>query len=91
MYIGLIRPVEERTADVSGTSLDEVHAAATAQVPDGFDLVSTPVRMIKGSIALTATATYQRRDGIREIRAEDREGLHAKVPEGWQLLSIRTA
>lgn len=91
MYIGTIRPDETRTADLSGNSLEEIHAAAVAQQPDGFELISAPVQMIKGSTALTATATFRRLDGIREIEADDRTSLFAKVPAGWQLLEVRSA
>ncbi|EQM81796.1 MULTISPECIES: hypothetical protein [Microbacterium] len=34
---------------------------------------------------------FQRRDGLREIEAENMDALIALVPEGWQLLSVRTA
>lgn len=46
--------------------------------------------MIEGSTALTATATYRRVDGIREIEADDRAALFAKVPDGWQMLGVRS-
>lgn len=90
MYIGLIRPVEERTVDLTGNSLEEIRDAAHAQLPAGFELVSAPVRMIKGSTALTSKAVFQRRDGIREIDADDRGALYAKVPDGWQMVSVRS-
>ncbi|SDG21154.1 hypothetical protein [Microbacterium sp. 77mftsu3.1] len=90
MYIGTIRPDETRTADLTGNSLEEIHAAAVAQLPTGFELVSAPVRMIKGSTALTATATFRRVDGIREVEADTRDGLDTIVPAGWQLLTVRT-
>lgn len=40
-----------RTVDLTGNSLDEIHAAAEAQCPDGFELTAAPVRMIKSSTA----------------------------------------
>ncbi|MGA6128850.1 MULTISPECIES: hypothetical protein [unclassified Microbacterium] len=89
MYIGTIRPDETRTAELTGNSLEEIHAAAIAQLPDGFELAAAPVQMIKGSTALTATATYRRVDGIREVEADDRGALLAKVPDGWRLLEVR--
>ena len=89
MYIGTIRPDETRTAELTGNSLEEIHAAAIAQLPDGFELAAAPVQMIKGSTALTATATYRRVDGIREVEADDRGALFAKVPGGWRLLEVR--
>ena len=89
MYIGTIRPDETRTADLTGNSLEEIHAAAIAQLPDGFELAAAPVQMIKGSTALTATATYRRVDGIREVAADDRRAMFAKVPDGWRLLEVR--
>lgn len=90
MYIGTIRPDETRTADLTGNSLEEIHAAAIAQLPVGFELTSAPVQMIKGSTALTATATYRRVDGMRDVEADDRAALFAQVPAGWQMLSVRS-
>ncbi|GLJ79736.1 hypothetical protein [Microbacterium imperiale] len=89
MYIGTIRPVETSTIDLTGHSLAEITEQAEAATPPGFRLVSAPVRMIKGSTELTATATFRRYDGSRDIEADDRAALHALVPEGWQLVSIR--
>ncbi|WP_036324123.1 hypothetical protein [Microbacterium sp. 11MF] len=91
MYLGTMRPSETQAVDLTGNSLEEIHAAAIARLPAGFELVSAPVQMIKGSTALTATATFRRVDGIREIEADDRAALFAKVPAGWQLLELRTA
>ena len=91
MFIGTIRPDETRTAELTGNSLEEIHAAAVAQLPDGFELTGAPVRMIKGSTTLTATATYRRIDRVREIDADDRGALFAKVPVGWRLLEVREA
>jgi len=89
--IGTVRPNETRTIDLTGNSLEEIHSAAVAQLSDGFELVSAPVQMIKGNTALTANATFRRVDGTREIEADDRAGLFAKVPDGWQLLEVRAA
>lgn len=89
MYIGTIRPVETSSIDLTGHSLAEIKEQALAATPAGFRLASTPVKMIKGSTELTATATFRRHDGGRDIEADDREALHALVPEGWQLVSIR--
>ncbi len=90
MFTGTIRPDETRTAELTGNSLEEIRAAAIAVLPSGFELVSAPVQMIKGSTALTATATFRRVDGVREVEADDRAALFAKVPEGWQLLEVRS-
>ena len=90
MFIGTIRPDETRTIELTGNSLEEIHAAAIAQLPDGFELVAAPVQMVKGSTALTATATYRRVVPVREVEADDRAALFGKVPEGWRMLSVRT-
>ena len=87
MLIGVIRPVETRTLDVTGEGLHAIAAQLTA--PPGWELVSAPALPTKGSTELHATATFARRDGLREIEAEDRAALDAQIPEGWQLLSIR--
>lgn len=87
--IGTIRPVETRTVNVEAHSLADVHTALEQQRPDGFELTDAPVRMSNGTTALTATGTFARRDGIREIEADARAGLDALIPDGWQLVSVR--
>jgi hypothetical protein len=89
MLIGTIRPTESATVDVQGTSLEDVYAKLAEQAPAGFDLVSAPVRMIKGAPLMEATATFHRRDEPTVIEAEDMDALTGKVPDGWQLLSVR--
>lgn len=89
MLIGSIRPVETRTVDVTAPSLEAVHADLESQRPAGFDLVSAPVRMIKGAALMETTGKFARRDEPSEIEAVDMDTLIGKVPDGWQLLSVR--
>lgn len=89
MYIGTIRPVESSSTELTGHSLAEIRDQARAATPDGFHLVSAPVQMIKGSTELKATATFRRRDGQRDIEADDRAALDAQVPDGWELVNLR--
>lgn len=89
MLIGLIRPLESQTLTVQGTELDEIQDLITAQSPAGWETAAAPVAMSKKDTILTATATVVRRDGLREIEAEDVDALRALVPEGYQLLSVR--
>lgn len=89
MLIGLIRPVETRAVEVQGASIAELTRTVEAQTPDGWEVTAIPVRMSKGSTVLSSTATIARRDGAREIDADTVDGLWAKVPDGWQLLSYR--
>lgn len=91
MLIGLVRPRETHTVNVTGPTLEDVHTQLAAQQPEGFALTSAPARMLRESMSIEAKGTFERRDGIREIEAEDMDGMHAKVPEGWQLLSVRRA
>lgn len=91
MLIGLMRPVENRSFDVEAADLAGIQEALEALRPDGFDLVSAPVEMIKGAPILKATGTFQRRDGIEQIEADDMDALQNKVPDGWRLLSVRPA
>ncbi|WP_298040802.1 hypothetical protein [uncultured Microbacterium sp.] len=91
MLIGLMRPVEVQTFDVESADLAGVQNQLEALRPEGFDLISAPVRMIKGAPVLEATGTFARRDGIREIEGDDMDALLAQVPDGWQLLSVRSA
>lgn len=91
MLFAMIRPLETSTAEVIGTTPDDVQTQLDAQRQPGFDLVSAPVRMLKGEAKMAATGTFSRVDGIREIEAEDMAKLRAKVPDGWRMLSIRRA
>ncbi|WP_217177018.1 hypothetical protein [Streptomyces sp. AC495_CC817] len=90
MLIGLMRPVETASFPVEGASLEEIQTRLEEHRPEGFDLVSSPVEMIKGAAVLKATGTFARRDQVTEIEADDLDALQAKVPEGWQLLSVRS-
>ncbi|KQQ64497.1 hypothetical protein [Microbacterium sp. Leaf320] len=91
MLIALIRPVESSTADVIGTTLAEVLVELEQHRKPGFDLTSAPVRMLKGEAKMEAMGTFKRVDGIEQIEAEDMTSLRAKVPEGWRMLTVRTA
>ncbi|MFF7681445.1 hypothetical protein ACFZA2_01700 [Microbacterium sp. NPDC007973] len=91
MLIGTIRPVETRTIEVEAHSLAEAHELLEAQCPPGFELANTPVTMGKGTTLLTAVGTFIRRDGARDIEAADRAALDAQVPDGWALITIRSA
>lgn len=90
MLAALIRPQETSTTEVVGTTLEDVMTQLQAQRPEGFDLVSSPVRMLKGEAKMEATGTFRRVDGIREIQADSMAALEAQVPEGWQMLSVRS-
>jgi hypothetical protein len=90
MLIGRIRPVETRTVDVEGASLEALSAAVTTQLPAGWVATDIPAAMPKGSQLLTSTASMARRDGVEQIEADDMAALEAKVPEGWQLLSVHS-
>lgn len=91
MLIGLMRPVETTSVAIEATDLADVQAQLAAQRPEGFDLVSSPVEMVKGAAVLKAVGTFARRDQVTEIEADDMAALEVKVPEGWQLLSVREA
>lgn len=90
MLIGLMRPVEFQSFDVEATDMAGIQTELATHRPDGFDLISAPAQMIKGAQILKATGTFSRRDSVQEIEAEDMDALHAKVPEGWQLLNVRS-
>jgi len=89
MLVAQIRPIEKTTIDVIGTTLEDVITQLDAHRQAGFDLVSAPVRMLKGEAKMEATGTFSRVDGIREIDADDMDALQAKVPDGWRMLSVR--
>lgn len=89
MLVALIRPVESHTVELVGDSLEDVYTQLAGHEPEGYDLVSAPVRMLAGAEGIKATARFDRRDGLREIEADDMDALMAKVPDGWQMLSVR--
>ncbi|MBP3978196.1 hypothetical protein [Microbacterium sp. BLY] len=91
MLVALIRPRGSSTVDVTGVSLEDVHTQLDAHRQPGYVLTSAPVRMLKGEAKMEATGTFQRVDGVEQIEADDMAGIEAKVPEGWQLLSVRRA
>jgi hypothetical protein len=84
-----MRPVETTSVSVEGASLEEIQTKLESLRPAGFDLVSSPVEMIKGAAVLKAVGTFARRDQVTEVQADDMDALLAKVPEGWQLLNVR--
>ena len=90
MLIGMIRPHESRTVTVQGYELDEIQDKVAAESPAGWETAAAPVSMAKRDIILTAEATIVRRDGVTEIEADDMDALLAKVPDGFQLLSVRS-
>ena len=89
MLTALIRPVETATADVIGTTLAEVITELDQHKQPGFDLVSAPVRMLKGEAKMEALGTFKRVDGVQRIEADDMASLEAKVPEGWIMLTVQ--
>ncbi|MFF7293240.1 hypothetical protein ACFY9N_11985 [Microbacterium sp. NPDC008134] len=91
MLVAVIRPLESHTVELTGKSLEDVHVQLTEHAPAGFDLVSAPARMLKGAQGIETTARFDRRDGTREIEAEDMDTLLGMVPDGWQMLSVRRA
>lgn len=89
MLSAVIRPVETIAVEAAGSSLAEVYEKLSAMTPPGFDLALAPVRMAAGSSDLTATGTFRRVDGTREVEAADMAALEALVPDGWRMLSVR--
>lgn len=89
VFTGTIRSIEVITVEAEGASLAEVKAKLHEQTPPGFDLTDAPVTMRAGEGTLTAIGRFARRDGTRDIEADDIPSLRAKVPEGWQLLNVR--
>ncbi|VXC30113.1 conserved hypothetical protein [Microbacterium sp. 8M] len=85
----MIRPRETRTITVQAEELDEIQDLIRAQTPAGWETISAPVTMAKKDTTMTAAGTIARRDGVTEIEADDMAALQAKVPEGYQLLSVR--
>lgn len=91
MLIGLIRPIETHTVTLKGEDLADVRAQLVEQAPEGWELVSAKPTMTNGTPVRSVEGKFERRDGTREIEAEDMAALEAQVPEGWQLLSVQRA
>lgn len=85
----MIRPRETRTITVQAEELDEIQDKIREQSPAGWETISAPVTMAKKDTTMTAEGTIARRDGVEEIEADDMAALEAKVPDGYQLLSVR--
>lgn len=90
MLIATIRPSEKRAATVTGTEIPELRAQLVAEAPAGWEMVSAHVEMKPGGVRIVE-GKFQRRDEPREIEGDDMAALEAKVPEGWQMLSVRRA
>lgn len=89
MLVATIRPAETRTVTVEGQDIPTLRADLDAQTPAGWVLVDAPVTMKPGGLRIIE-ARYERRDGTREIEADDMDTLTGKVPDGWKMLSVRT-
>ncbi|WP_136057224.1 hypothetical protein [Microbacterium sp. K24] len=88
MLIATIRPAEKHIATAEGTEIPELRAKLIAEAPAGWEMVSAHVEMKPGGIRIV-TGKFERRDEPREIEAADMATLEAKVPSGWQVLSVR--
>lgn len=88
MLVALIRPTEKYTATVQGTEIPDLRAQLVREAPEGWDMVSAHVEMKPGGIRIV-TGKFERRDEPQEIEADDMDALTAKIPEGWQMLSVR--
>mgnify|MGYP001060712493 CR=1 FL=1 len=89
MLSGRIRPVEVTELTVQAPSIAEARAQVEAQVPAGWVVTDAEATMPKASTMITLNAKMARRDGVTEIEADDLDTLRTKVPDGWQLLSVR--
>lgn len=88
MLTGRIRSTQTRTVQAEADTLLDLKRKLARDAPAGFELVKAPVKMDHGT--LKCVATFAARGDVREIEAEDFPALRAKVPEGWQLLSVRS-
>lgn len=89
MLIATIRNQEIQTVDIEGESLEDIQTQLTALCPAGFELISAPVAMIKGSTKMVSTGTFMRRDEFREVEGATLEAIRAQTPDGWQPLHVR--
>lgn len=88
MLIAMIRPSEKHVAKATGTEIPDLQSELIAGAPEGWEMVSAHVEMQPGGIRIVE-GKFERRDEPTEIEAESMDALMAKVPEGWQVLSVR--
>ncbi|WP_435744990.1 hypothetical protein [Microbacterium sp. PMB16] len=87
MLAALIRPAEKHVATAEGTEIPVLREQLIAEAPVGWELASAHVEMKPGGIRIVE-GRFQRRDEPQKIEADDMAALEAKVPEGWQMLSV---
>jgi len=85
-----IRSNETWTGEGSGDIVEEARAAATAELPSGFELQTVTTLSAKPGepVTMRALARRQDRETIQAQGADYPEAyaaLRAAVPEGWQL------
>ncbi len=85
--IGTIRPIETTTIEKTGTDSTVLYEELLSATPAGF--VMSLFRHAQAATTVTATATYTRENGAETIEAPGLDALHAKTPEGWQLLFVQ--
>ena len=82
---------DPRTASAVRGGFEEVAQLVAEQTPEGWLPTVIPVEMSKHETTLRSAATLARRDGLEEIQGADLADIKSKVPEGYQLLSVRPA
>lgn len=90
MLTGRIRQARTVTVDVQGESVEELQQALAAATPAGYELVSSSMRSRKGSFTLDSTGTFAERGEVREVEGANLDEIRSRVPEGWELLSVRS-
>ncbi|OZB80683.1 MAG: hypothetical protein B7X41_17600 [Microbacterium sp. 14-71-5] len=88
MLIGVIRSTETRDVTLVGDDLDALRAELEAQATGDWVVTASSVEMARRSTELTLIGRLANWVA-RETEADDREALHAKVPDGFKLISMR--
>ncbi|MEV5340927.1 MULTISPECIES: hypothetical protein [Actinomycetes] len=89
MLIGMIRPTATANLPAHSHVQADLRDGLERQVPAGHELTHARVEMVKGSTELIGHGRYRSAE-FHEIEADDMTALRAKVPEGWQLLNVRS-
>ncbi|MCS3426731.1 hypothetical protein [Leucobacter aridicollis] len=88
MLQATLRLDESIEFEVSGATLDEIHARIEIDRPEGFQLSRAPLRVTEDDEGLTAAGAYQRQDQTRQIVAATFEELWAQTPSGWTVVQV---
>lgn len=79
MLTGRIRPIETRMIDVTEVDHLDRPSVLSSELTAGWEIKDV------------GRGVIQRTDGVKQIEGADIDAIRAKVPKGWQLLSVQAS